>query len=255
MRSIWVIAVNTYQEIIRDRILYGLLVFALLLIGLSLALGSLSFAEQERISVNFGFAAIHISSVFIAIFLGSTLVAREIDKQTVLTLLVRPISRTQFLMGKYLGLLFVILTTMLGLGIVLTVVALNLGSELNFMYGIGLFGIVLEAMVILAIAMFFSTFTKPVLVVSFTIGLFLIGHWVENLRFIIGKSESALVKSVGGFMAAGFIDLEKFNWRSLFVYSETISAKYVISSTIYAGGWMFLCITVASLILSKRDFV
>jgi len=255
MRSIWVIAVNTYQEIIRDRILYGLLVFALLLIGLSLALGSLSFAEQERISVNFGFAAIHISSVFIAIFLGSTLVAREIDKQTVLTLLVRPISRTQFILGKYLGLLFVILTAMLGLALVLTIVSVNLGSKLNSMYFLALYGIMLEAMIVLALAMFFSTFTKPVLVVSFTIGFFLIGHWIENLKFIIQKSESSVAKSLGGAFSEVFINLEKFNWRSLFIYSETISSKYVFSSTLYAAGWMCVFLTIASIVISKRDFV
>ena len=78
MRSIYMIALNTYKEIMRDRILYGLIVFALLLIGFSMALGSLSFAEQSRISVNFGFTGIHISVAILSMFVGATLVSKEI---------------------------------------------------------------------------------------------------------------------------------------------------------------------------------
>ena len=101
MKAIWIIANNTFREIIRDRILYGLVVFALLLIGVSLVLGQLSFAEQMRISIDFGFAAIHFSAVILSIFIGSTLVSKEIDKKTVMTLLARPITRFQFLFGKF----------------------------------------------------------------------------------------------------------------------------------------------------------
>ena len=103
MNAVRVIAINTFREIIRDRILYGILVFALLLIGLSLALGQLSFAEQSRISANFGFTGIHLSAAILAIFIGSSLVAREIEKRTIMTLLVRPLTRTQFITASFLG--------------------------------------------------------------------------------------------------------------------------------------------------------
>src|SRR3989344_2748310 len=101
MKIIRIIARNTYREIIRDRILYVLILFALLIIGVSLALGQLSFAEQTRISINFGFSAISLSTVVLAVFAGSTLVFKEIEKRTVLTLLARPITRSQFLIGKF----------------------------------------------------------------------------------------------------------------------------------------------------------
>src|SRR4051812_34634381 len=99
MKPVWIIAKNTYREIIRDRILYGIVVFALMLVGLSLALGQLTFAEQAKISADFGFIGIQLSAVVLAIFVGSSLVAKEIEKQTILTLLARPITRTQFLLG------------------------------------------------------------------------------------------------------------------------------------------------------------
>src|ERR1044071_5461067 len=122
MRPIWILAVNTFREVIRDRILYALIVFAILLIGLSLALGQLSFAEQARISANFGMSAIHLCAVALAIFVGSNLVYKEIEKKTIMTILVRPISRLQFIFGKALGLTMVIVTMILGLACILALV-------------------------------------------------------------------------------------------------------------------------------------
>ena len=104
MRSIFSVAANTFKELIRDRILYSLLFFALALVLLSYFLGFLSFAEQERIITNMGLFATNIGCTFLAIFLGSSLVFREIDKQTILTLLSKPLSRSRFIIGKFLGL-------------------------------------------------------------------------------------------------------------------------------------------------------
>ncbi|MCB0342972.1 MAG: ABC transporter permease subunit, partial [Bdellovibrionales bacterium] len=141
MRVVWIIALNTFREIIRDRILYGLVVFALLLIGLSLALGQLSFAEQIRISANFGFTGIHLSAVMLSIFAGGSLVAKEIDKKTILTLLARPISRFQFMLGKSLGLTLVVVSVVTGLALVLAFILMNMGFKLNEGFFLGLFGI------------------------------------------------------------------------------------------------------------------
>ena len=121
MNAVFVIAKNTFREVIRDRILYSLVVFALLLVLLSLSLGQLSFDENIRLSANFGFTGIHISAMALAVFIGSTLVAKEIEKQTILTLLARPISRAQFIMGKALGLMAVVNVVVLSLGLILSI--------------------------------------------------------------------------------------------------------------------------------------
>src|SRR5688572_2314631 len=110
MKSVWLIANNTYREIIRDRILYGLVVFAILLIGLSLALGQLSFAEQTRLTIDFGLMGVHLSSVILSIFVGSTLVAREIEKRTIFTLLSHAVTRPQFIVAKLFGMTLVVAT-------------------------------------------------------------------------------------------------------------------------------------------------
>ena len=254
MRIIQIIALNTFREIIRDRILYGLIVFTLLLIGLSLALGQLSFTEQARISANFGLTAIHLSAVILSVFVGSTLVAKEIDKQTILTLLVRPISRLQFLLGKCSGLLLVIFTVILGLSLVQLIVLTGLGVPITESFFVALFGISLESLVLLGVTILFSTFSRPLLVVCFAIGFFLIGHWVDNLNYFADVSRSEGFRVFAHVVTNLFPNLERFNWRSLIVYNESVAAIEVGMSSLYAIAWFVLLVGIASLVIRKKDF-
>ena len=253
MKAILIIARNTFREIMRDRILYGLLVFAVLLVALSLALGQLSFASQARITVDFGFAAIHLSAVILSIFVGSTLVGREIEKKTIMTLLVRPISRTQFVVGKSLGLLAVIVVCMALLAGVLAGILLALKLTPNMAFLIGLFGVILEAMVLLCVTLFFGTFTSPMLAVSFALGVFLIGHWLKSLKYFAKHSHDPAFVGVARVVRAVFPNLEYFNWRSLFVYHTPVNYGNVIWVSVYSLAWAALLISLSAMILGQRD--
>jgi ABC-type transport system involved in multi-copper enzyme maturation permease subunit len=255
LRPIWIIATNTFREIIRDRILYGIVVFALLLIGLSIALGQLSYAEQARISADFGFTGIQMSAAILAIFAGSTLVAREIEKQTVLTLLARPVSRAQFLMGKFLGLSLVVLTVVTGLAVVLIGLLLALNFTIGTSFFVALLGIALEAMVLTSLALFFGSFARPIMTVVFTVSLFMIGHWVKSLDFFVKKSESESFKVLGKFLGQVIPNLEKFNWRSAPIYSTTIPQQEILTAVGYGLGWTVFLMVVTTLIFRRRDFV
>lgn len=237
----------------RDRILYGLVVFAILLIGFSLALGQLSFAEQSRISANFGLTAIHISCVILAIFLGSTLVAREMDKKTILTLLARPITRLEFLLGKALGLSSVIVVVMLGLSTILTLVFTGMNVSIEFGFLISLLGIFFECLVLMGFALFFSTLSRPVLVVCFCIGIFMIGHWLGSLDYFAAKSGSEVFGWMSKITSIVIPDLESFNWRSLPVYEETLALPVFFTALIYAFSWFGFLLVGANLILRRKD--
>lgn len=254
MKSILVIAQNTYREIFRDRILYGLIVFAVLLIFVSIALGELSFSEQSRITINFGFTAIHLSAMILSIFVGSTLVAREIEKKTIMTLFVRPITRAQFVVGKSLGLLAVIGASILILTTVLIGILFIIEQPLAGTFFIGLLGILLEAMLILSVTLFFGTFSSPILAVSFSIGVFLIGHWLDSLKYFTEKSDSALFQAFGKLVARVVPNLEYFNWRALFVYNSSLPVGEIPVATVYALAWTSLLVALAATILSRRDF-
>ncbi len=254
MREVWVIGKNTYKEILRDRILYGLLVFALLLIGVSLALGELSFAEQTRISANFGLTGIHLSAVILSIFVGSTLVSREIDKKTILTLLVRPVSRVQFVAGKALGLSLVIATLVSGLALVLVAVLSYLGMELNLILAGALIGVLFESLVLLGITLFFSSFTTPMMTVVFSASLFLIGHWLGSLRFFAEKSQSLEFSVMSQVVTAIVPDLENFNWREYVIYADPIPLSQVLWAGVNAFAWFGLLIVLTAFIFGRRDF-
>lgn len=251
---IWSISKNTFQEIIRDRILYGLVIFAILLILLSLALGQLSFSEQTRITINFGLTGIHLSAAVLAIFVGSTLVSKEIDKKTVLTLLVRPITRAQFILGKFLGLTLIILSIILGLAVVMWAIFLLRGVELSSVFLLSLLGILLEAMILLCVSLFFSSFTRSILVVSFSMGVYLIGHWMDSLKFFADKSDSSSFKWLSSIVRNTLPNLEKFNWRSLVIYQESLSFETIFLTSLYALFWMGLFISLTVLVIRGKDF-
>lgn len=253
MRPIWILAKNTYKEVIRDRILYALLLFALLLIGLSLALGQLSFAEQARISANFGLTAIHLVAVALAIFIGSNLVYKEIEKKTILTILVRPISRLQFILGKSLGLALLILTMVAGLSFVLMLVFLGLGMPIDERLALTITGLMAEALVLLGITLVFSMITKPLLVVCFAIGVFLIGHWQSSLDFFAKKAGGGILPPLAFVVHRVFPDLERVNWKDLVLYDQPIDITARALSLGYALAWFAFCVCVAALIFRRKD--
>ena len=255
MSQILLVAKNTFLEIIRDRILYGLLVFAVLLIAISLVLGQLSFVEQARISANFGFMAIHLSSIIIAIFIGSTLVAKEIEKKTVLTLLVRPMSRLQFLLGKVFGLIYVMLVILIGFTFVQSIIFTSLKVPVGGAFFAGLYGVFLEASLMLCVTVMFSCLSRPILAVTFSSGIFLVGHWLNSLKFFTKNSESVVYRTFGEVVANSFPNLEKFNWRDLIVYNDPVPYENLLYGGGYAFIWIFFFVALANLIIRKKDFV
>lgn len=254
MKSL-LIAQNTFREIMRDRILYGLIVFALLLIGLSLALGQLSFAEQERIAINFGTVGVQLSSVILAIFSGSVLISREIEKQTILTLLSKPISRSQFIVGKFVGLTAVISVLVTGFSLVLFGISIMIEAELGPQYLVAVYGILLEAMILIAVTMFLGALVRPSLTVAATIGVFLIGHWINNLQFFAKRSESESFIFFSKIVSWTFPNLERFNWRDWVTYKTEIAWNVVGWATLNALGWILVLISVTNLVFRRKDFV
>jgi Cu-processing system permease protein len=253
MRPVWVLAKNTYKEVIRDRILYALILFAILLIGLSLALGQLSFAEQARISANFGLSAIHLAAIVLAIFVGSNLVTKEIEKKTILTILVRPISRLQFILGKALGLSFLIVTMMTGLLAILGLVFWGLGMSIDGRLALVLAGLLAEALVLLGFTLVFSMFTRPLLVVCFSIGVFLIGHWQGSLAFFAKKADSGILVPVSWLVRHFLPDLERLNWKDLVLYNQPLDMPAKIMALLYAAAWFVVCVIVSALIFKRKD--
>ena len=171
-----------------------------------------------------------------------------------MTLLVRPITRFQFLIGKSMGLVGVIVVILFGLGCVLLIsfyfMDFSISGNLFFVF----YGILLESLVLLGFAIFFSTFTTLMGVISFCIGIFLIGHWLDSLDFFIKKSSDIFFVVLGTGVKYLIPDLEEFNWRALVVYGDNLLLRTVLEATFYALCWFVFLILIASYVLRKKDF-
>ncbi len=267
MGQIFILASNTFREIIRDRVLYAAMVFVFLFLGLSMALGELTFTDRQRITVNFGLLAMQLGAIGLAIFMGVTLVSKEIDKKTVMTLLARPLSRFSFLVGKSLGLVGVICTLLLVLQAFLLVVFWFANLHINPYMFLALWGVLLEALVLLGAAIFLSSFATPITVASICVGVFLIGHWQKSLDFFIklSEAEGSLFVWAGKAVRAVMPNLETFNWRPLAVFpgsetgvdldsKPTVELAEVMQASVYSFAWFFILVFAAFVIFRKKDF-
>ena len=189
------IAFNTFRENLRDKLLYNLLIFALLMIGSSLILMRLTLGEFHRLILDIGLGSINFFGVLIAIFVGIGLVSKEIEKKTIYTIISKPVARFQFLLGKYLGLsLTLVINTAImtcGLLAVLYVQEVPIHAVLFK----ALVMIVLEFMVITAVALLFSTFSSATFSAIFTLALYFIVHLTPDLKAFV-ENVGELVKTI-----------------------------------------------------------
>src|SRR5271169_2586842 len=180
-----VVAINTFREAVRDRVLYNLIFFALMMIGAAILVGQISIGIERLVIINLGLAAISVFGIVMAIFIGVGLVYKEIDKRTLYTLLAKPIRRWEFLLGKYAGLLLTLTVNTafmtLGLAAALFYVGWRFErSDTSIL--VAIYFILLEFALVTALALFFSCFTSPMLSTLYTLGIYITGVFADDIR-------------------------------------------------------------------------
>lgn len=254
MYRIIAIASNTFRETIRDKILYNLLIFALLIIGLSYFLGDLTVMEQVKVIKDLGLASIHIFGALMAIFIGIGLVSKEIEKRTIYTIVSKPVSRVEFLIGKYLGLLAtLIMNVTIMLAVLLGMLLLMNEPFAPKLIAASAF-IFLELALLVAIALFFSTFSTPTLSAIFSLSFFVIGHLTGSIKFFGSRSESVLVQKTAMVFYYVFPNLENFNFKVQAAYDLPLNVATMAWAFGYAVLYAAMLMTVSVLIFWKRDF-
>jgi Cu-processing system permease protein len=254
MRTSLIVAVNTVKEIIRDRVLYGLIVFAVLLVFVSMLLGGLSFDEQARIITDLGLVSVQLGCGMLAVFVGSSLVYREIEKQTVLTLLSKPVSRSSFLLGKFVGLGLVIVIVDIFISLFLAMVCSQFGVVHWNQFLVSSLGVLLESLFLLSVALFFGVFCRPILTTIFTLSVWLVGHGVNDMHFFSERSKSPLLKELGTTLAKIFPNLDYFNFKEAVVYGDAVAAGSVNRALILWVAWFLILLVSSIWIFEKRDF-
>lgn len=249
------IAFNTFREAVRDRVLYNLVFFALLMVAAAPLFGQISIGLERIVLVNLGLTAITLFGVVIAIFIGIGLVSKEIDKKTLYTVLSRPVRRWEFIVGKYLGLAGTLIVNagFMALGLFAAVLYVKKGLSFEDVHIlVALYFIILQFLVITAITLFFSSFSSPLLSALFAFGVFVIGNFVDDLRgfamlasglqrmFIMGVSY--LVPNFGAMNVVASV-----------AHGQPIPTALVAMNSLYAALYTMAALSGAVLIFERRD--
>ncbi len=252
--AVTAIAANTLRDAIRSKVLYVLLFFALVMIATSATLATLSYVERERILQDVGLGAIRFFGAAIAIFVGVGLVHREVDRRTIYTILSKPVSRSAFLAGKYLGLVATLWLVLAVMSLCFAAASLVAGAPLDAGHAIALGLTALELAVVVSFSTLFSSFATPFLAGCYSLGLYMIGHLTRDLRAIGVASKSPLAQDLTAWLHRVLPDLEAFNRTIEAVHGLPIPPSEVVWSVVLGVSWCLGFLLVAVMTFERRDF-
>ena len=257
VQRVWVIAQNVFREVIRDRILYLIGFFAVILIVISLLLPQISANTQDKILLDVGMAGIAIAGLVTAVFVGTGLVNKEIEKRTVFVLIAKPISRVEFIVGKHLGLTAVLAVLI----IAMTMIYFGVLSFHQVSYPVGSLAIasfytLLELSLVTAIAILFGVFTSSLLSTILTFAMYIMGHLSPDLVELAKLAKNPSLEQLTENMYLVLPDLSRLNLRNAAVYGSELMPEptELLSSGVYAIAYIVLLLTIANLIFSRRQF-
>lgn len=254
-RLVTAIATNSFREAIRDRILYNLVLFVLLLVACAILLGDLTNGQEARTITNIGLNAMLLFGGFIAIFVGVGLVSKEIERRTVHIIFSKPVARGHFIVGKYLGLCATLFVNVVVMGVGISMALLYVGSaDMALTVWPAIYLIFLELALITAVATLFSTFSTPALSALFTFFVFLIGHLSSSLNDLgqtMGASFARFVLSTIYYLLP---NLSLFSFRTEAANAMTPGIEMLATSSAYATIYAVILLSAATVIFSRRDF-
>ncbi|HET7440838.1 MAG TPA: ABC transporter permease [Terriglobales bacterium] len=249
------IASNTFREAVRDRVLYNLIAFAVLLSGAAILVGQISIDIEKLVVVNLGLTAVSLFGVVIAIFIGIGLVSKEIEKRTLYTVLSRPVRRWEFIVGKFFGLAgtLVVNTFLMAIGVfaALLYVAQHYHKPDAWIL-VALYFIILQFLIICSLSLLFSSFSSPILSAIFAFSLFIIGSFAEDLRGFAAMTHGITrwFATAAAYLVPNFSAL---NVISSVAHEQPVAGNLVLYNTAYALTYAAMAICGAVLIFEHRD--
>jgi ABC-type transport system involved in multi-copper enzyme maturation permease subunit len=249
------IAFNTFREAVRDRVLYNLIGFALLLSGAAIFVGQISIDIERLVVVNLGLTAVSLFGIVIAIFIGIGLVSKEIEKRTLYTVLSRPVRRWEFIVGKFFGLAgtLVVNTFFMGIGVFGALLyVVHKFSRPDALILVALYFIVLEFLIICSLALLFSSFSSPLLSAVFAFSLFVIGSFADDLRGFAAMAHGVTrwVATAAAYLVPNFSAL---NVISAVAHQQPVSGQLILNNTLYAMFYTAMALSGAVLIFERRN--
>jgi len=260
------IAINAFKEAIRDKILYNLLIFTLIVIAASVLLGRLTIGQDQRVIKDIGLASMSLFGALIATFVGTSLVHKEIRRKTIYNIISKPIHRYEFVLGKYCGLLLTMFVNLVIMAFILFAVLivhrLLFSQPLQGPEPIGYISLLkaiilifLELMLLTSIAILFSTISTPTLSAFFTLAVYVIGHLVLDIKELGAASESELLKGLCSLCYYLLPNLNNFNIRAEMVRNLSVNVEFILYSIVYGILYMAAVLLITILSMERKEFV
>jgi ABC-type transport system involved in multi-copper enzyme maturation permease subunit len=267
MHAVRCVAAAVFRESVRDRVFYNLVLFAVLLVGASILIGQLTAGQDVKIIKDLGLAATSVFGLFIAIFVGINLVSKEVDRRSIYPLLAKPVRRSELILGKFCGLMLTLLVNVLVMTVALYAVLayLSHGVPLNvqqawdapaldpaLLKAIAL--IYLDLALVTALALFFSSYSSPMLSAVFTLALYVVGQFNTDLKQFDQIVSSPVAIAIGKAAYYVLPDFSKFDVKLAVVHGLPVTRGYMISTVAYAAAYVAALLFGATVIFSRRDF-
>lgn len=249
------IATNVFREVMRDRILYLIGFYALAILLANRLLPEIAAATEDKILLDLVLAAMAVLSLVIAVFVGTGLVNKEIEKRTVFVLIAKPVSRSEFIVGKHFGLsavLAVLISSMTAIALLILHIAQVPFSLPNVLISSGF--LFLQLSLITAIAILFGVFTSSLLATLFTFGVYLMGMASQDIVKFGKLTKNPSIEAATQGLYLVMPDLARLDLKNQAVYNLIPSPDVLLGSALYAGLYIAFVLAIASLIFSAREF-
>ncbi len=256
MRRAGVVALNTFREAVRDRVLYNLVFFALLMMAAAIAVGQISIGIEQTVIVSLGLSAISVIGLLISVFIGVALVSKEMDKRTLYALLAKPVRRWEFLLGKFAGLVLTLAvnTAAMALGLLLVMICMKHSLERSdAVVLVAVYFILLKLALIVALALLFSCFTTPLLAILFTVGLYIVGLYVQELRNLPVEVMSPAMAAFTKWLSYLLPNFENFNVMAMAAHGRAVPGTLILQNTLYTVVYCTIVLTAAAAVFSRRN--
>ena len=246
---------NAFREAVRDRILYNLILFVLLITASAIFLGELSAGQESRVIVNLGLSVLLIFGTFISIFVGVSLVWKEIEKRTVYSIFSKPIGRGEFIIGKYIGLCLTLLVNVAIMGVGVSLALLYVGNaSLAGKVWPAVLLIFFELTIVTAVAIMFSSFSTPALSALLTFFVFIIGNFSASLRELAQGMNSSVARTLFEGIYYLLPNLSHFSFITETSNGMTPPPAMIGGSILYAVVYDIILLTITVLVFTRRNF-
>jgi ABC-type transport system involved in multi-copper enzyme maturation permease subunit len=256
IRMVGVVARNTFREAVRDRVLYNLVFFALLMIAAAILVGQISIGIDRLVIVSLGLSAISLIGLLMAVFIGVGLVYREIDKRTLYALLSKPIQRSEFLVGKFAGLVLTLTVNTalmtLGLAAALFFVKRSFAPSDSYIL-VAVYFILLKLALVTALALLFSCFSTPLLSILFTVGIYIAGLFANDIRTFSNITGSRALDALAVALSYLLPNFNNFNAIASAAHGRAIPSALILQNTIYAVVYTAVVLLAATVTFSRRN--